>query len=201
MRTHCVIAWMKYGTGASGQRGGRFGSSAQTVAGRAGRQGAGRQDDGRVTPAGRSVLDAQGPSTARSLHRRRHAGNRRGGGGGNRTRVLWLLSRPSPSAAGGGVSGPALPPATALVPSRPAMSPTADRPCRSGEPYWMTPVPDPQGWGRTDGLRVTQPARLDSRRLCWFPALLRGSGDHGSLLLHRRPESKPITPLGRPVLV
>jgi hypothetical protein len=27
----------------------------------------------------------------------------------------------------------------------------------TGEPYWMTPVPDPQGGGRTDGLRIRQP--------------------------------------------
>src|SRR5580698_2067956 len=29
----------------------------------------------------------------------------------------------------------------------------------------MTPVPDPQGWGRTDGLLVRQPVRAEARRL------------------------------------
>ena len=29
-----------------------------------------------------------------------------------------------------------------------------------GEPYWMTPVPDPQGWGRTDGLRLSGQCEL-----------------------------------------
>ena len=29
----------------------------------------------------------------------------------------------------------------------------------------MTPVPDPQGWGRTDGLLIKQPVRAEARRL------------------------------------
>ena len=42
---------------------------------------------------------------------------------------------------------------------------------------------------------------LCSEGECWlvvyfmFPALLRGSGDHGSLHLPRRPKSKPVTPV------
>jgi site-specific DNA recombinase len=40
------------------------------------------------------------------------------GGGGNRTRVLQLLHGTSPSAAGGQISSPASPPASARVPSR-----------------------------------------------------------------------------------
>jgi hypothetical protein len=42
----------------------------------------------------------------------------------------------------------------------------------------MTPVPDPQGWGRTDGLLVRQPVRAEARRL------FIGSG---SLTWFRRP--------------
>ncbi len=50
-----------------------------------------------------------------------------GGGGGNRTRVLRLLNGPSPSAAGGGISGPVSQPASGPVPSRPSLFPAADR--------------------------------------------------------------------------
>ena len=42
----------------------------------------------------------------------------------------------------------------------------------------MTPVPDPQGWGRTDGLLIKQPVRAEARRL------FVGSG---SLAWFRRP--------------
>src|SRR5579864_2023056 len=42
----------------------------------------------------------------------------------------------------------------------------------------MTPVPDPQGWGRTDGLLIKQPVRAEARRL------FVGSG---SLTWFRRP--------------
>ena len=46
----------------------------------------------------------------------------------------------------------------------------------------MTPVPDPQGWGRTDGLSVRQPVRALSAVARW--RLLFGSG---SLTWFRRP--------------
>ena len=72
---------------------------------------------------------------------------------------------------------PRSPPASARSPSRlnvPAGLST--RP--AGKPYLMTPVPDPQGWGRTDGLLVRQPVRAEARRL------FIGSG---SLTWFRRP--------------
>ena len=42
----------------------------------------------------------------------------------------------------------------------------------------MTPVIDPQGWGRTDGLLVRQPVRAEARRLFMVS---------GSLTWFRRP--------------
>src|ERR1700722_3600439 len=49
----------------------------------------------------------------------------------------------------------------------------------------MTPVPDPQGWGRTDGLLVRQPVRAEARRL------FIGSG---SLTWFRRPRlASPVS--------
>ena len=65
------------------------------------------------------------------------------GGGGNRTRVLRLLNRHSPSAAGCIFSGPPPLPAPAMDPRRPVVFPTADRQNHSGKSYVMTPVPDP----------------------------------------------------------
>ena len=50
------------------------------------------------------------------------------------------------------------------------------------------------GAGQTS-LLFRQRARAVARHLFWFPALLRVSGDHGSLLPYRRPKSKPVTPV------
>ncbi len=41
-----------------------------------------------------------------------------------------------------------------------------------GEPYLMTPGPDPQGWGRTDGLFLRQPVRAEARHLFLFSGSL-----------------------------
>jgi hypothetical protein len=46
----------------------------------------------------------------------------------------------------------------------------------------MTPSTDPQGWGRVDGLLLRQPVPFEAWHLLFVPALLRGSGNHGSLL-------------------
>src|ERR1700738_2894204 len=61
----------------------------------------------------------------------------------------------------------------------------------------MTPSTDPQGWGRVDGLLLRQPVPFEAWHLLFVPALLRGSGDHGSLLPLRKPKSKPIPPMAR----
>jgi len=58
-----------------------------------------------------------------------------GGGGGNRTRVLRLLNGPSPSAAGGRLSGTASPPAHHAVPYLTALSPSAGQDDR-----WVSPT-------------------------------------------------------------
>lgn len=59
----------------------------------------------------------------------------------------------------------------------------------------MAPLTDPQGWGREDVAALRRRGRAVARRLLCFPALYRGSGDHGSLLSRRRPGSKPFAPV------
>ena len=59
----------------------------------------------------------------------------------------------------------------------------------------MAPLTDPQGWGREDVAALRRRGRAVARRLLCFPALYRGSGDHGSLLSRRRPGSKPCAPV------
>ena len=58
-----------------------------------------------------------------------------GGGGGNRTRVLQLLDGTSPSAAGGRISGPASPPASARDPSQLRFPLSARWRHRQGKPH------------------------------------------------------------------
>jgi len=91
-----------------------------------------------------------------------------GGGGGNRTRVLQLLIRPSPSAAGRRLSGaPLLPATTASRIRRDVPDGRSERP--SGEPCLMTPAFQPAGLrlgGRRYFLRSERELRLG---VCfWF---------------------------------
>jgi hypothetical protein len=72
-----------------------------------------------------------------------------GVGGGNRTRVLRLLCRPSPSAARCTSSGPALHLADVRSLSRESV-PTGVPTPPSGEPNWMTPGFGPLGEDRPD---------------------------------------------------
>jgi hypothetical protein len=81
----------------------------------------------------------------------------------------------------------------------------------AGAAYEQAPLDDARSPARgAEAGRTTllpkQRARAEARRLFCVPALLRGSGDHGSLLPTRRPESKPFTPwcwqcrpVGRPL--
>ncbi len=69
----------------------------------------------------------------------------------------------------------------------------------AGAAYEQAPLDDARSpargaeAGRTT-LLFKQRTRAGARRLFCVPALLRGSGDHGSLFPPRRPESKPFTP-------
>ena len=66
-----------------------------------------------------------------------------------------------------------------------------------GKPYFMMPIYWSVGLGPGGHRCPRQRARAEARRLFLVPALLRGSGDHGSLLPPRRPTSRPFTPVSR----
>ncbi len=124
-------------------------------------------------------------------------GTRRGGGG-NRTRVLQRFGESSPSAVAGELSGGCGQRHPASRRSRLCVSPPPRRHGRRA-----SPADDGTGARRTGAtgpnsqpeIRLRAPDRLDRRwRLYLFPALFRGSGDHGSLLSLQPSKSKPITP-------
>src|SRR5579872_142347 len=69
----------------------------------------------------------------------------------------------------------------------------------------MTPVPDPQGWGRTDGLLIKQPVRAEARRLfigsgslTWFrrPRLASPESTTEVEAIHPRVKFQPLDPTG-----
>lgn len=120
------------------------------------------------------------------------------GGGGNRTRVLQRFGESSPSAVAGGLSGDCGQRHPASRRSRLCVSPSPRRHGRRASP--ADDGTDARRTGATGPnsqpeVRLRAPDRLDRRwRLCLFPALFRGSGDHGSLLSLQPSKSKPITP-------
>ena len=120
------------------------------------------------------------------------------GGGGNRTRVLQRFGESSPSAVAVGLSGDGGQRHPASCRSRLCVSPPPRRHGRRA-----SPADDGTDARRTGAIgpnsqpeiRLRAPDRLDRRwRLYLFPALFRGSGDHGSLLSRQPSKSKPITP-------
>ena len=131
------------------------------------------------------------------------------GGGGNRTRVLQRFGESSPSAVAGGLSGDCGQRHPASRRSRLCVSPAPRRHGRRA-----SPADDGTGARRTGAtgpnsqpeIRLRAPVRHAVRdrrwRLYLFPALFRGSGDHGSLLSLQPSKSKPITPrwLAEPTL-
>ena len=98
----------------------------------------GRSDGERGAAEAAPVFCEESPNILRRPHR---------GGGGNRTRVLQLLSRPSPSAAGLGISSPGSSPASAQGSSRHRFPCSAHRRHRSGESHEMTPADRSVGLG------------------------------------------------------